>query len=152
LQKEPFQAAKTCIFVHLSVLCESQKQLLENVFAMDKIFITDLTVMTIVGTRPDERLSARPLKLNVIMYCPLESAGKTDDLFQSVNYQEAAELLLDLGKKSSFLLIEAFAENAAALLLDKFELLQSVTITVDKPHAIGSAASVAVEITRSRKA
>ena len=117
---------------------------------MDKIFIRDLTVMTIVGTRPDERLAPRPLKLNVIMQCPLAEAGKSDDLFKSVNYQEAAELLLALGKNSSFLLIEAFAENAAALLLEKFELLESVTITVDKPHAIGSAASVAVEITRSR--
>ena len=117
---------------------------------MDKIFIRDLTVMTIVGTRPDERVSARPLILNVVMQCPLENAGKTDDLFQSVNYQEAAELLLELGKNSSFLLIEAFAENAAALLLQRFPLLQSVTLTVDKPHAIGSAASVAVEITRCR--
>jgi dihydroneopterin aldolase len=117
---------------------------------MDKIFIRDLTVMTIVGTRPDERLAARPLKLNVVMACPLAEAGKTDDLFKSVNYQEAAELLLELGRKSSFLLIEAFAENAATLLLNHFALLQSVTITVDKPHAIGSAASVAVEITRSR--
>ena len=117
---------------------------------MDKIFIRDLTVMTIVGTRPDERLTPRPLKLNVTMQCPLAEAGKSDDLFKSVNYQEAAEFLLALGKNSSFLLIEAFAENAAALLLEKFELLESVTITVDKPHAIGSAASVAVEITRSR--
>ena len=117
---------------------------------MDKIFIRDLTVMTIVGTRPDERLAPRPLKLNVTMQCPLAEAGKSDDLFKSVNYQEAAELLLALGKNSSFLLIEAFAENAAALLLEKFELLERVTITVDKPHAIGSAASVAVEITRSR--
>ena len=117
---------------------------------MDKIFIRDLTVMTVIGTRPDERLTVRPLKLNVCMYCDLQAAGRSDDLFKSVNYQEAAELLLELGRNSSFLLVEAFAENAAALLLERFELLRQVTLTVDKPHAIGSASSVAVEITRRR--
>lgn len=117
---------------------------------MDKIFIRDLTVMTVVGTRPDERLAPRPLKLDVCMYCPLEKAGRSDDLMASVNYQAAAELLLELGRNSSFLLIEAFAEKAAAILLENFELLRQVTLTVDKPHAIGAATSVAVEITRRR--
>ena len=117
---------------------------------MDKIFIRNLTVMTIVGTRSDERLAPRPIILNVTMECPLKEAGSNDDLFKSVNYQEAAELLVESGRKNSFFLIEAFAENAADLLLEHFPLLQSVTITVDKPGAIGSAVSVAVEITRSR--
>ena len=47
-------------------------------------------------------------------------------------------------------MIEAFAENSARLILDEFDLVQAVTITVDKPHAIGSAESVAVEIFRQR--
>ena len=118
---------------------------------MDKIFIRDLAVMTVVGTRPDEQLAPRPLTVNVVMAVPLQEAGTADDLFKSVNYQEAAELLLALGREKRFLLIEAFAEQSAALLLEKFQLLQSVTITVDKPHAIGAAASVTVEITRCRK-
>ncbi|MBE6369219.1 MAG: dihydroneopterin aldolase [Lentisphaerae bacterium] len=118
---------------------------------MDKIFIRDLTVMTVVGTLSHERLAPRPLILNVVMECPLQAAGVSDDLFKSVNYQEAAELLLELGRKSSFLLIEAFAENSAQLLLERFPLLESVTITVDKPRAIGSATAVAVEITRCRQ-
>ena len=117
---------------------------------MDKIFIRDLTVMTVIGTRPDERLAVRPLKLNVVMECDLKAAGMNDDLFQSVNYQEVAEKLLELGKKNSYLLIEAFAENSAGLILKEFDMVKSVTIAVDKPHAIGSAESVAVEITRKR--
>lgn len=117
---------------------------------MDKIFVRDLTVMTVIGTRPDERLAVRPLILNVIMECDLAPAGVADDLYKSVNYQAVAQDLLDFGRANSFLLIEAFAENAAALLLKKYDLVQSVTLTVDKPHAIGSAASVAVEITRRR--
>ena len=118
---------------------------------MDKIFIRDLTVMTIIGTRPDERLAARPLTLNVGMECDLAPAGLNDDLYKSVNYQTVAEKLLELGRENSYLLIEAFAENSAAMVLREFELVKSVTVTVDKPHAIGSAASVAVEITRQRQ-
>ena len=117
---------------------------------MDKIFVRDLTVMTVIGTRPDERLAVRPLLLDLIMECDLAPAGLADDLYKSVNYQAVAQDLLDFGRDNSFLLIEAFAENAAALLLKKYDLIQAVTITGDKPHAIGSAASVAVEITRKR--
>ena len=117
---------------------------------MDKIFIRDLTVMTIIGTRPDERFAPRPVTLNVVMECDLAEAGLNDDLFKSVNYQTVAEKLLELGRNNSYLLIEALAENSAALILREFDLVKSVTITVDKPHAIGSAASVAVEITRKR--
>ncbi len=117
---------------------------------MDKIFIRDLTVMTIVGTRPDERLAARPLIINICMECDLQPAGVSDDLFKSVNYQAVAELILELGRKESCLLIEAFAEKSARLILQNFDLVKSVTITVDKPHAIGCAASTAVEITRTR--
>ena len=117
---------------------------------MDKIFIRDLTVMTIIGTRSDERLAPRPVTVNVVMECDLAAAGLNDDLFKSVNYQTVAEKLLELGKNNSYLLIEALAENSASLILREFELVKSVTITVDKPHAIGSAASVAVEITRCR--
>lgn len=115
---------------------------------MDKIFIRNLTVMTVIGTRPDERLAARPLTLNIVMECSLAQAGKTDDLFSTVNYQAVAEMLLKFGRESQFLLIEAFAENAAGLILKAFSQVTSVTITVDKPHAIGSAESVAVEICR----
>ena len=117
---------------------------------MDKIFIRNLTVMTVIGTRPDERLACRPLTVNVVMECDLAPAGLNDDLFQSVNYQTVAEKILELGKTHSFLLIEAFAENSARMILDEFELVQAVTVTVDKPHAIGSAGSVAVEIFRQR--
>ena len=117
---------------------------------MDKIFIRNLTVMTVIGTRPDERLAVRPLKLNVIMECDLQPAGLSDDLFKSVNYQEAAELLLQMGKDNAFLLVETFAENAAKTILNQYDMVKSVTITVDKPHAIGCAASVGVQITRCK--
>ena len=116
----------------------------------DKIFIRNLTVMTIIGTRADERLAARPLQVNVVMECDLSQAGQTDDLMQSVNYQEVAAILLQLGKDNSFFLIEAFAETAADKILRQFELVKTITITVDKPRALGCSESVAVEITRSR--
>ena len=118
---------------------------------MDKIFIRDLTVMTVIGTRPDERLAVRPLAVNVVMECDLAPAGVSDDLCKSVNYQSVAEDLLQLGREKSFFLIEAFAENAAAGILKKYDLVSGVTVTVDKPYAIGAAGSVAVEITRRRR-
>lgn len=117
---------------------------------MDKILIRDLAVTTIVGTRPEERVTPRTVLFNLELLLDLAPAGNSDDLRKSVNYQEVAERLAELGRNSAFLLIETLAERAAKLILDEFPAVAAVKLALDKPGALGKAASVAVEIERSR--
>ena len=116
---------------------------------MDKIVIRDLAVTTIIGTLPHERTEPRELIVNIELSLNLAPAGNSDDLTCSVDYQEIANKIVQLGKESRFLLIERFAECAAAICLAN-ELVESARVTVDKPGAIGAARSVAVTIERSR--
>ena len=114
---------------------------------MDKIFIRDLKVSTIIGTLPQERNIPRQITLNITLYTDLERAGKSDDLADTVDYQALSEKICELGEKSSFLLIEKFAE----LCLGFSTKIAKVEVTLDKPEAIECAASVAVQIIRERK-
>ncbi len=118
---------------------------------MDKIWIRDLAVTTIVGTRPAERTAWRTVYLTLALGLDLHPAGANDDLMKSVNYQAVAEALLEFGRKAHFLLIEAFAEAAAAMIFRDFPLVRTIHMTLDKPGALGCARSVAVEIERVRQ-
>ena len=118
---------------------------------MDKIFIRDLRVSTIIGTLPQERNIPRQITLNIVLYSDLERAGKSDDLADTVDYQALSEKICEHGEQSSFLLIEKFAAQTAELCLGFSTKIAKVEVTLDKPEAIECAASVAVQIIRERK-
>lgn len=117
---------------------------------MDKILIRELAVTTIVGTRAEERVTPRTVLFDLELLLDLAPAGKSDDLRKSVNYQVVAKRLTELGRESKFFLIEALAERACALILEEFPAVAAVKLVLDKPGALGCAASVAVEVERRR--
>ena len=117
---------------------------------MDKILIRDLAVTTIVGTLEKERVTPRTVLFNLELALSLARAGRSDDLCCSVNYQQVARRLTELGRESKFFLIEALAERACALILEEFPAVETVKPTLDKPGALSEAASVAVSIERRR--
>ncbi|MEA4862525.1 MAG: dihydroneopterin aldolase [Victivallaceae bacterium] len=116
---------------------------------MDKIFLRDLRVETVIGVAPGERNSPHELVLNIELRVDLIPAGVSDDLRLSVDYFNLAEKLAELGKKSTFFLIEAFAEAAAKVCLADFRV-ESVKVMVDKSGCVPAARSAAVEIERFR--
>lgn len=114
---------------------------------MDKIFIRDLKINTIIGTFSKEREKKQNLVFNIELCCNLHKAGKTDNLNDTVNYELVKEKILSLIEKSRFYLLEKAAEAVADICL-KTPGVKSVKVTVDKPGALRSAESVAVEIER----
>jgi len=116
---------------------------------MDRIFIRDLALRCIIGIYPEERREKQDIVINVEMHCDLRAAGKSDDLKHTVDYKTVKKTILKLVEDSRFQLIEALAENIAAIALAD-EKVQHVVVTVDKPGALRFAKSSAVEISRSR--
>ena len=115
---------------------------------MDKIYIRDLKLKTVIGTFPHERTAKQEVVINIIIYCDLSTASKSDSLNDTVNYKEIKLAVKDLVEDSQFLLIEKLAGEVAKVILKTAGVL-SCTVTVDKPHALRFSESVAVEITRS---
>ena len=107
---------------------------------MDKIFIRNLELRTIIGLYEQERTAKQALIFNLELHGDFSRAGRTDTLDHSVNY---------LVESSSFRLLEALAEAVAALCLS-FEEISSVKVMIDKPAAALRADSIALEIERSK--
>ncbi len=116
----------------------------------DQIHIRNLKMQTIVGTRPNERITPREVIFNIILECDMRPAAEHDDLNLAIDYSEVRDRLVALGEKSQYYLIETLAQSAAEICLD-FAGVKTVTVILDKPGALKKADSVAVEISRSRK-
>ncbi|MFA7230766.1 MAG: dihydroneopterin aldolase [Victivallaceae bacterium] len=116
---------------------------------MDKIIIRDLKTKSIIGTRPEERTKKQTLKFNIELDIDLKTVGVSDDLNDTVNYQEIEQKIKKMAEKSEFFLIEKMAEEAAKICL-QYDKIVKAAITIDKPSALKNSRSVAVRIERTR--
>lgn len=116
---------------------------------MDRIRICDLLVRCILGINAHERCEKQDVVINLTIYADLLKAGKSDRIEDTVDYRALKKRILAMAENSQYLLVEALAEAIAELCLDQHGV-QQVDVSVEKPHALRFARSVAVEITRKR--
>ncbi len=114
---------------------------------MDRIIIRNLKLETFVGTFPWEQETKQKIILNIVIFCELRSAGKSDKLEDTTDYKALKWRIIDFVEKGKFNLIEAVAESVAEICLS-YPDVSGAKITVDKPGALTRAESVAVEIER----
>ena len=117
---------------------------------LDRMFIRDLSVHCVIGTKPEERRRRQLLVINIELACDLEPAGTTDRLDETVNYHDLTAKIVAMANGSGFRLIEKMAREVAMICLDDCRVV-AVTVTVDKPGALRAARSAAVMICRERK-
>lgn len=118
---------------------------------LDRICIYDLLVRCILGINGDERREKQDVLINLAVYVDLRKAGKSDRIEDTVNYRALKKRVLAMAEDSHYLLEEALADAVAELCLAE-PLVQRVEVRVEKPNALRFARSVAVEITRTRRA
>lgn len=116
---------------------------------MDKIYIKDLMIRTIIGTREDERLNKQDVVINIVLWAELGKAGKSDAIGDTVNYRTINKKIVSMAESSQYHLVEALADRIADLCLED-EAVHKVEVRVEKPGALRFARSVGVEITRER--
>ncbi len=114
---------------------------------VDKIYIRDLLIRTVIGIYPHERGIRQDLIINLTLYTNQRPAAEADDFNLTVDYQAVQESVVELVESSSFGLIEALASSIASLLLN-VEGVFACGVTVDKPNVLRYSKSVAVEIFR----
>jgi FolB domain-containing protein len=117
---------------------------------MDRIFIRDLQARCIVGVNDDERREKQDVVINLTVYADLRAAGRSDRIEDALDYRELKKRILDAVEKSQHYLVEALAEDIAAVCL-AHRAVQRVQVCVDKPGALRFARSVAVEVDRTRE-
>ncbi len=116
----------------------------------DKIIIKDLVLRCIIGVREEERREKQDVIINIVLWADLHKASLSDDFSDTIDYSAIKKQIVIMVENSHYFLVEALAEQIANICF-KYQQVQRVDVTVEKPQALRYARSVGVEITRERK-
>ena len=115
---------------------------------MDKVFIENLEIETIIGIFGWEREVKQIVRISLEMSFDISNAGKSDNIDDALDYKKIGKSIVNLVENSSFFLVEKMAEEIASLVL-KNEQIEEIKLRVEKPGALRGSKSVGVEILRS---
>jgi FolB domain-containing protein len=116
---------------------------------MDEIFITDLLIRGVIGITDREREQPQDILVNIVIYSDISTAGKSDNVEDSVNYRTISKKILAHVESIKRYTVEALATDIAELCLE-FNGVEGVRVRVEKPGAVRFSRSVGVEITRMK--
>lgn len=114
---------------------------------MDKIFLTDLRVETIVGIFDWERRVPQTVSIDLEMAADIRRAAAADSIDATLDYKAVAKRIAAFVGESRFQLIESMAEAIAAIIVDEFSV-PWVRVTLHKPRAIRGSRDVGIVIER----
>ena len=115
----------------------------------DIVFIEDLRVETVIGVYDWEREIKQAVSINLEMGFDIRRAAASDDLADALDYKAVAKRLIRFIESSEFQLVEALAEQCAAIVLEEFPV-EWLRLRLDKPGAVRGSSSVGVVIERRR--
>jgi len=118
---------------------------------LDKVRILNLKIPARHGAYEFEKDKDGLFELDVEMYTDLSKATHSDDLSDTVNYDEAVSLITDQFTENNYHLIEAVGERICQRLLDQYSI-NKVVLRIRKPHApiMANLDTVEVELVREK--
>lgn len=109
-----------------------------------RITLTQLMVSTVIGVLPEEQARPQVLGLDVSVVLSSDAALCSDDLADTLDYSVLAVAIREWAATQSFLLLERFAGALTNWLLNRFALVQSVSVSVTKWGCVPSCQAVSV--------
>ena len=117
---------------------------------MDKIFLHELKIDTIIGIWDWERKIRQTVVIDLEMSADIAKAAATDSVEDTLNYKSVAKRIQEFVGNSSFQLVETLAERIAGIIRDEFGVAW-VMVRVHKPGAIRGSKDVGIEIERGQR-
>ena len=115
---------------------------------MDRVFIENLTVETVIGIFDWEREVRQAVSLDLEMEFDIRKAATSDAIADTLDYKAVSKRLIHFIEQSEFQLVEALAETCAAIVLDEFPV-NRLKLKLSKPGAVRGSSAVGVIIERS---
>jgi dihydroneopterin aldolase len=116
---------------------------------MDRVFIENLTVDTVIGIYDWEREIRQAVSLDLEMDYDIRAAAASDAIDDALDYKAVSKRLIQFIEQSQFQLVEALAERCATIVLDEFPV-RRLRLKLSKPGAVRGSSAVGVTIERSR--
>lgn len=119
----------------------------------DTITIKGLSLHAYHGVMAYEGKVGQTFTIDLELAIDLAAAARSDKVVDTVSYDQVVDCATTAFTAQRFKLIEAAAGRVADAVLARFPRVQSVTVTIHKPHAPIAAtfSDVAVTLLRSRK-
>jgi dihydroneopterin aldolase len=114
---------------------------------MDRVFIQDLRVETVIGIFDWEREIKQAVSVDLEMAFDIRRAGRSDSIDDTLDYKAVAKCLIRLIEQSEFQLVEALAERCAETVLAEFPV-PWLRLRLSKPGAVRGSSAVGVIIER----
>lgn len=117
----------------------------------DLILLEGIQIPAALGVTAAERRMRRPVTLDLEVARDLRSAGRSDQIRQTIHYEHIFKVVEDVAANHQHRLVESLGERIAEAVLAKFDV-EAVTVTVRKPKPIAGVLDYAgIRITRRRK-
>jgi dihydroneopterin aldolase len=117
---------------------------------VDIVFIRELRADTVIGVYDWEREVRQTVVLDLEMACDTKLAARSDAISDALDYAAVSSRLLEFIEGSHFQLIEAMAEQVAAIILEEFKV-PWLRLRLYKPGAVAQARDVGVLIERGER-
>ena len=114
----------------------------------DILSIEGLKVDTTIGVYKWEREVKQSVIIDLVLEIKNTNPAFEDSIELAVDYMAVSDMVSDLVRSSSYLLIESLAEAIARQILKEFAI-RKVRLKLSKPSAIQSASNVSIHIERS---
>lgn len=122
--------------------------------APDRLSLLGMRFLGRHGVLPEEKVTAQPFEVDLVLHADLADAAERDDLAATVDYAALFDIVREIVEGSSRDLIEALAGRIAeaALAATPPAIVESVEVRVRKPEAPihGAFDTVEVALTRGR--
>lgn len=116
---------------------------------MAGIHIRDLSLRAIVGVQDFEQENAQEVVINILFDYDASRAAQSDDINDAVDYALIRQAVVHLVASSRFNLLERMAAEILKLVMVD-ERVNAASVTIEKPHALESAMSVALTMSVGR--
>lgn len=117
---------------------------------MDRVFIKNLEVETIIGIYDWEREKRQSVVFDLEMAWDNARPAASENIDDALNYKTLSDEIKETVSTSNYQLIETLAEKVAELVLNKYGV-EWLQLTLHKPDALDGDTDVGVKIIRTKE-
>lgn len=102
---------------------------------MDKIVLKNMKFFGYHGLQAEEQLHGQVFVISIEMKVDLRKPGKTDNIFDTVDYSKIFKIVKNITENLKFKLMEKLAETISEKIFSACNEVRELIININKPHA-----------------